>query len=161
MEAFAADVDDDVIPSSLTAGVVARDTEKEERGTERGGDGEEQGVDQEKHYHQRAAPEIKAIDRSSVARICSGQVYFVGLFAVALLNAPSLTPTLSSSPLPFVAHYQVVIDLATAVKELVENALDAGARQVTMIDACVLPSRPFHYIFFYPLHLLPTPAPAP
>eukprot|EP00624_Nannochloropsis_granulata_P003182 evm.model.NODE_26153_length_34556_cov_35.353714.3 len=74
MEAFAADVEDDVITSSLTAGVVARDTEEKERAGEQGGSGEEQGVDQEKHQHQRAAPEIKAIDRSSVARICSGQV---------------------------------------------------------------------------------------
>jgi hypothetical protein len=40
---------------------------------------------------------IKAIDRASVSRICSGQV---------------------------------ILDLSTAVKELVENALDAGATSV-------------------------------
>ncbi|KAI8471868.1 MAG: hypothetical protein J3K34DRAFT_520228 [Monoraphidium minutum] len=44
-----------------------------------------------------AAGRIKAIDRASVGRICSGQV---------------------------------ILDLSTAVKELVENALDAGATSV-------------------------------
>lgn len=43
------------------------------------------------------APEIRAIERSAVAKICSGQV---------------------------------VVDLPTAVKELVENALDAGATHI-------------------------------
>ena len=42
---------------------------------------------------------IKPVDRSVVAKICSGQV---------------------------------VTDLSTAVKELVENALDAGATQVSI-----------------------------
>lgn len=45
----------------------------------------------------RAAGEIKAIDKATVHRICSGQV---------------------------------ILDLATAVKELVENALDAGATSI-------------------------------
>ncbi len=43
------------------------------------------------------ATEIKAIDKASIHRICSGQV---------------------------------IVDLATAVKELVENALDAGANTI-------------------------------
>ena len=43
------------------------------------------------------APLIKAIDKTSVHRICSGQV---------------------------------VLTLAIAVKELVENSLDAGANQI-------------------------------
>lgn len=44
-----------------------------------------------------ASNQIKAIDKASVARICSGQV---------------------------------ILDLSTAVKELIENALDAGATTV-------------------------------
>lgn len=101
MDAFVADVEDDVITPA-----VARDTEEEERGGEQGGNGEEQGADQYQHHHQRAAPEIKAIDRSSVARICSGQVCYVGLVvckwpAVAFFHAPTLPHSLPSllSPL--------------------------------------------------------------
>ena len=43
---------------------------------------------------------IKAIDRGSVHRICSGQV---------------------------------IVDLATAVKELLENSLDAGATKLDLV----------------------------
>ena len=43
---------------------------------------------------------IQAIDRSTVHKICSGQV---------------------------------ILDLATAVKELVENALDSGANNVEVV----------------------------
>ncbi len=52
---------------------------------------------EEAQEHQGGEPKIKAIDKASVSRICSGQV---------------------------------ILDLSTAVKELVENALDAGATSV-------------------------------
>ncbi len=47
------------------------------------------------------APSIRAIDATSVHRICSGQV---------------------------------ILDLSTAVKELLENALDAGATAIEVSD---------------------------
>jgi len=110
MDAFAADVEDDVITPALTAGVVAQDAEEEERRGEQGGGGNEEqaGPDQHQHHHQRAAPEIKAIDRSSVARICSGQVCLLGwlivgglclLSSIPLTLPPSLPPSLVP-PLP-------------------------------------------------------------
>jgi len=142
MDAFAADVEDDVITPALTAGVVAQDAEEEERGGEQGGGGNEEqaGPDQHQHHHQRAAPEIKAIDRSSVARICSGQVCLLGWLIVGGLCLLSSIPlTLPPSLPPSFPLYQVVIDLATAVKELVENALDAGATQVIMPNAGISP----------------------
>ncbi len=65
-------------------------------------------------------PRIQAIDALSVHRICSGQARRRA--RVAKLSA------LDSCGMPL----QVVLDLAGAVKELVENALDAGA---TVVEA--------------------------
>lgn len=61
-----------------------------------------------------AAKEIRAIDRSTVHKICSGQVSV----ALCVLEFMQFNELFSS---------QVILNLAVAVKELVENALDAGA----------------------------------
>ena len=58
---------------------------------------------------------IQAIDKSTVHRICSGQV---------------------------------ILDLATAVKELVENALDSGANNVEVLLVSCCTTTPS----FYRLH---------
>ena len=72
-----------------------------------------------------ASGRIQPIDAASVHRICSGQV------RASLTPAPiSHRLEVGITPLAALSHSQVVLDLAGAVKELVENALDAGATVV-------------------------------
>lgn len=62
--------------------------------------------------------EIKPVDKESVHRICSGQVSdFINLFLDHLL-------------LMSLIILKVVLDLGTAIKELVENSVDAGATKI-------------------------------
>jgi DNA mismatch repair protein PMS2 len=56
---------------------------------------------------------IQAIDKGVVHKICSG---------ISSMHMPWTFVSLSSG--------QVVLDVSTAVKELVENALDAGGDRV-------------------------------
>lgn len=76
MDSFAADVDEDIVVPSLFARNTPRACVEKEEGErpDRMEEDEKQEPPTNQHVQQRAAPEIKAIDRSSVARICSGQV---------------------------------------------------------------------------------------
>lgn len=60
---------------------------------------------------------IRPIDRKTVHRICSGQVNDYSKIKVLQI-------------LIRIINLQVVLSLATAVKELIENAIDAGATQI-------------------------------
>lgn len=76
MDSSAADVDEDIVVPSLFARDTPRACVEKEEGErpDMMEEDEKQEPPTNQHVQQRAAPEIKAIDRSSVARICSGQV---------------------------------------------------------------------------------------
>lgn len=66
---------------------------------------------------------IQPINKNTVHQICSGQVKISNSYSLVKCNC-------DFHFINFLVSLQVVLNLATAVKELLENSLDAGATTI-------------------------------